>query len=85
MALAGEQLLRDAGVKGSLEGMVEIQSMAALVFFHWLESVVDLMVVLTRSRIDLLKTQMLLLAGLISLHSTQLGKESLWPFIAIKA
>ena len=59
--------------------------MAALVFFHWLESVEDLMVVLTRSRMDLLMTPMLFLAGLISLHSTLLGKESLWSFIVIKA
>ena len=65
--------------------MTENQSMAALVFFHWLESVEDLMVVLTRSRMDLLMAPMLFLAGLISLHLTLLGKESLWSFIVIKA
>ena len=68
-----------------LDWMAENQSMAALVFFHWLESVEDLMVVLTRSRMDLLMVPMLFLAGLISLHSTLLGNESLWSFIVIKA
>ena len=56
-----------------LDWMAENQSMAALVFFHWLESVEDLMVVLTWSRMDLLMGPMLFLAGLIRLHSTLLG------------
>ena len=54
-------------VFAGLDWMAENQSMAVLVFFHWLESVEDLMVVLTRSRMDLLMAPMLFLAGIISL------------------
>ena len=55
-------------VFSGLDWMAENQSMAALVFFHWLESVEDLMVVLSLSRMDLLMALILVLAGLISLH-----------------
>ena len=50
----------------SLDWMEENQSMAALVFLYWLESVENLMVVLTRSRMNLLMAPMMFLAGLIT-------------------